>query len=78
MSTETKKGITIEDTEEIKNHILFSRGDCWTPARFYDYLLININRPYNEAQFIKNGFIKVDLLNIIKRFDGISYEYLSN
>lgn len=71
------KGLVVND-ERIKDYILYSRGNCWTPKRFYDYLLINIHRPHDIASILKEGFIKEDINNIINQFDGISFEYLIN
>ena len=71
------KGLTPND-ERIKHYELYSKGDCWTPARFYAYALVDKRKPYDITRLTKSGFIRVDINNIINRFDGISFEFLVN
>lgn len=79
MSTETNstKGLLPGD-DRIKDHILYSRGNCWTPKRFYDYILIDTRKPYNHDGIIKMGFILDDINNVINQFGGISFEFIGN
>lgn len=72
-----EKGL-IKNDERTKDYILYSRGKMNVPERFYDYILININRPYNHESYIKNGFHLTDINRIINRFDGISFDLLGN
>lgn len=68
----------LPNDERLKDYILYSRGNAWTPERFYDHILINIHRPYDHDSFIKNGFYINDIQRIAKRFDGISFDLLGN
>jgi hypothetical protein len=68
----------LPNDERMKDYILYMRGKMNVPLRFYDYILINITRPYSHESYIKEGFYLTDINNIAKRFDGISFELLGN
>jgi len=70
--------ITINDTEAINNHKLYLKGNANIPARFWQYRLYSINRPFNKAELLKMGFVQYDLTAAIKRYNGVSYSLLSN
>lgn len=74
---QSKKGLTPEDPR-IKDYILYAKGGVGVPSRFWDYILINVNRPFDEQSILHTGFHKEDLNNIINRYEGISFEYLGN
>jgi len=71
-----KKDITLNDTEEIANHKLYMRGNAMIPQRFWQYKLININRPFDENDL--KGFILIDLKAAIIKHNGVSYSLLIN
>ena len=73
-----KKDITLDDTEAIAKHRLFFKGNTIIPARFWDYKLFNIDRPYNEEGLLKEGYQELNLLEAVKLHNGVSYSLLAN
>ena len=72
------RGINIGDTELIDSHVLYCRGNAWTPSRFWDYELYNINRPFDEKELIKKGYYKMDLKSTVEKYDGVGWDFLKN
>lgn len=64
--------------KETNDYVLYNKGGLNVPHRFNEFILINKNRPYNHEYIIRKGFGFHDLINLIKKFDGISFEYLEN